>query len=60
MAPSPPGRVHAPKSPVLDVSTKTVLRVSSFMKRRKEDESLVPLLSGRKVRSMMLVGALSM
>jgi hypothetical protein len=59
MAPPPPGRVHSPKRPVLDVSAKTVLRVSSFMKRRKEDESLGPL-SGRKVRSMMLVGALSM
>lgn len=61
---SPPGRVHGPNNGppawlllvvLVETSTKTVLRVSSFMKRRKEVE-----LMGRMVRSMILVGDLSM
>lgn len=57
-AESPPGRVQVPKSPVLDTSTKTVFLVSSFMNRRKDCPSLP--FRGRKFKSMMLVGDLSM
>lgn len=53
----PPGRVQVPKSPVVEYSTKTVLSVSSFKKRRKV---LAESGYGRMLRSMMFVGDLSM